>query len=90
MTKKAKAKAAPEKNEKIDISDLEKKETLSAEGIGKSFGNRQIVKHVNLKVQRGEIVGLLGPNGAGKTTVFYMIIGLIRPDHGNIFWTTLN
>lgn len=57
---------------------------LEVEGIGKSYGRRQVVKHVSLNVRRGEAVGLLGPNGAGKTTCFYMITGLIRPDHGSI------
>ncbi len=59
-------------------------ESLIVEGIGKTYGNRQVVKHVSLSVRRGEAVGLLGPNGAGKTTVFYMITGLVRPDHGAI------
>ncbi|MDD7909810.1 MULTISPECIES: LPS export ABC transporter ATP-binding protein [Pseudovibrio] len=57
---------------------------LEVEGIGKSYRRRQVVKHVSLNVRRGEAVGLLGPNGAGKTTCFYMITGLIRPDHGTI------
>ncbi len=57
---------------------------LRALGLRKSFGDREIVKGVDLKVSRGEVVGLLGPNGAGKTTTFYMIIGLIRPDGGTI------
>ncbi len=52
--------------------------------IAKSYGRRQVVRDVSLSLRRGEAVGLLGPNGAGKTTVFYMIIGLIRPDHGAI------
>lgn len=69
----------PQKN-----SEQENVDTLVAEDIGKSYGNRQIVNRVNLTVRRGEVVGLLGPNGAGKTTVFYMIIGLVRPDHGTI------
>ena len=57
---------------------------LIIDGIGKSYGRRQVVKHVSLNVRRGEAVGLLGPNGAGKTTCFYMITGLIRPDYGSI------
>lgn len=57
---------------------------LEVDGIGKSYGRRQVVKHVSLTVKRGEAVGLLGPNGAGKTTCFYMITGLVRPDHGTI------
>lgn len=63
--------------------------TDSAEGlvvnsIAKSFGKRQVVRDVSLSLQRGEIVGLLGPNGAGKTTCFYMIMGLIGVDSGEI------
>nr|WP_206597514.1 LPS export ABC transporter ATP-binding protein [Pseudovibrio stylochi] len=61
-----------------------KQTRLEIEGIGKSYKRRQVVKHVSLTVARGEAVGLLGPNGAGKTTCFYMITGLIRPDHGSI------
>jgi lipopolysaccharide export system ATP-binding protein len=57
---------------------------LIVDGIGKSYKRRQVVRHVSLMVQRGEAVGLLGPNGAGKTTCFYMITGLIQPDHGTI------
>jgi len=58
---------------------------LKAVGLRKSFGDREVVKGVDLEVSRGEIVGLLGPNGAGKTTTFYMITGLIRPDGGKIY-----
>lgn len=57
---------------------------LVVDGIGKSYKRRQVVRHVGLHVRRGEAVGLLGPNGAGKTTCFYMITGLIQPDHGTI------
>ena len=57
---------------------------LTAHGLEKSFGRRQVVKGVSLGLQRGEAVGLLGPNGAGKTTVFYMITGLIPADKGAI------
>ncbi|PTW62659.1 lipopolysaccharide export system ATP-binding protein [Breoghania corrubedonensis] len=59
-------------------------EALVITGIGKSYRRRRVVKDVSLSVHRGEAVGLLGPNGAGKTTVFYMITGLIQPDHGSI------
>jgi len=59
-------------------------ETLIAEGIGKSYKGRQVVRGVNLKISRGEVVGLLGPNGAGKTTSFYMIVGLVVPETGRI------
>lgn len=59
-------------------------ETLIAEDIGKSYKGRQVVRGVNLKISRGEVVGLLGPNGAGKTTSFYMIVGLVPPETGRI------
>lgn len=58
--------------------------TLSTEGIGKSYGGREVVRGVSLEITQGEVVGLLGPNGAGKTTSFYMIVGLVRPDTGRV------
>jgi len=58
---------------------------LNTEKINKSYKGRQVVKDVSLELKKGEIVGLLGPNGAGKTTSFYMIVGLIKPDTGNVF-----
>lgn len=58
---------------------------LEAKGLSKHYGKRHVVKGLNLSVHTGEIVGLLGPNGAGKTTTFYMMVGLIKPDGGNIF-----
>lgn len=57
---------------------------LVAQGLQKSYGSRMVVKDVSLSVQKGEVVGLLGPNGAGKTTSFYMIVGLVRADAGQI------
>ncbi|CAN5483092.1 LPS export ABC transporter ATP-binding protein [soil metagenome] len=57
---------------------------LVAQGLKKSYGSRLVVKDVSLSVQKGEVVGLLGPNGAGKTTSFYMIVGLVRADAGEI------
>lgn len=57
---------------------------LEAKHLRKSYGGRQVVKDVSLAVANGEVVGLLGPNGAGKTTSFYMIVGLVRPDGGEI------
>ncbi len=51
----------------------------------KKYKTRTVVNHVSVDVQQGEIVGLLGPNGAGKTTTFYMIVGLIKPNEGNIY-----
>ncbi|HSW69725.1 MAG TPA: LPS export ABC transporter ATP-binding protein [Gammaproteobacteria bacterium] len=59
--------------------------TLRIEKISKKYKTRQAVKEVSLHVNRGEVVGLLGPNGAGKTTCFYMVVGLIGCDSGNIF-----
>jgi lipopolysaccharide export system ATP-binding protein len=59
---------------------------LKIENLAKSYSGRTVVNRVNIEIQRGEIVGLLGPNGAGKTTSFYMIVGLIRPDHGRILF----
>ncbi len=58
--------------------------TLEVKQLAKSYKGRQVVRDVSLQVQSGQIVGLLGPNGAGKTTAFYMIIGLIKADHGRI------
>jgi lipopolysaccharide export system ATP-binding protein len=58
--------------------------TLSAQGIAKTYKSRQIVKDLSFEITSGEVVGLLGPNGAGKTTAFYMIVGLIGCDAGNI------
>ncbi|MDC1047467.1 LPS export ABC transporter ATP-binding protein [Alphaproteobacteria bacterium] len=52
--------------------------------ISKTYGNKKVVRDISLSIKRGEIVGLLGPNGAGKTTTFYMIVGLVKPDTGNI------
>lgn len=51
----------------------------------KTYRNRTVVNHVSVNVEQGEIVGLLGPNGAGKTTSFYMVVGLIKPDEGQVF-----
>ena len=58
---------------------------LQVNKISKSFGNKQVVRNLSLNINRGEIVGLLGPNGAGKTTTFYIIVGLIKPDTGEIY-----
>ena len=58
---------------------------LQADKINKTYKGRKVVKDVSLTLKKGEIVGLLGPNGAGKTTSFYMIVGLIKPDTGNVF-----
>lgn len=58
--------------------------TLVVSNLSKSYKSRRIVNAVSLSISSGEIVGLLGPNGAGKTTCFYMMLGLIQPDAGNI------
>ena len=58
---------------------------LRAENIIKYYSGRAVVKGVSLKVKQGEIVGLLGPNGAGKTTSFYMMVGLVDPNEGNVY-----
>jgi lipopolysaccharide export system ATP-binding protein len=58
--------------------------TLVVRGLQKSYGARQVVRDVSLEVKSGEVVGLLGPNGAGKTTSFYMIVGLVPSDAGEI------
>lgn len=58
--------------------------TLVVRGLQKSYGTRQVVRDVSLQVESGEVVGLLGPNGAGKTTSFYMIVGLVPSDAGEI------
>tara|TARA_B100001057_G_scaffold146988_1_gene146913 strand:+ start:15500 stop:16234 length:735 start_codon:yes stop_codon:yes gene_type:complete len=57
---------------------------LRAEDISKSYKGRKVVNGISVNVNQGEIVGLLGPNGAGKTTSFYMIVGIIKPEEGNI------
>ena len=58
---------------------------LKAVDLEKYYGRRKVVDKVNVEVHQGEIVGLLGPNGAGKTTSFYMIVGFIKPNGGNVF-----
>lgn len=61
------------------------KMVLRAENLIKKYKDRTVVNSVSLEVRQGEIVGLLGPNGAGKTTTFYMVVGLIRPNSGNVW-----
>ena len=58
---------------------------LKAQEISKSYRGRKVVNNISIEVNQGEIVGLLGPNGAGKTTSFYMIVGIIKPEGGDIF-----
>ncbi len=57
---------------------------LRAAGLTKAYGRRVVVRDVALEIRQGEVVGLLGPNGAGKTTTFYMVVGLARPDSGEV------
>jgi lipopolysaccharide export system ATP-binding protein len=58
---------------------------LTIKDIAKNYGKKAVIKNISLKIEQGEVVGLLGPNGAGKTTCFYIIVGLIAIDAGNIF-----
>ena len=68
----------------IKAARIDTQSGLVAQGLRKSYGSRLVVQDVSLSVQKGEVVGLLGPNGAGKTTSFYMIVGLVRADAGEI------
>jgi len=58
---------------------------LEARGLVKRYRGHEVVRGIQLAVERGEVVGLLGPNGAGKTTTFYMMVGLVRPDEGSVW-----
>ncbi|MCE5293509.1 MAG: LPS export ABC transporter ATP-binding protein [Chlamydiales bacterium] len=69
---------------------MEQQTGLVVENLEKSYSGRAVVNGLSLQVAPGEIVGLLGPNGAGKTTAFYMIIGLIRPDAGQVLFNNEN
>lgn len=64
--------------------------TISTKNLVKKYGSRTVVNDVSLEVKQGEIVGLLGPNGAGKTTSFYQVVGLIKPDQGDVFLNDQN
>lgn len=68
----------------------EERMVLRTENLVKKYGKRTVANHVSINVTQGEIVGLLGPNGAGKTTTFYMTVGLITPNEGQIFLNDLN
>jgi lipopolysaccharide export system ATP-binding protein len=64
--------------------------TIQTKELVKKYRSRTVVNNVSFNVSQGEIVGLLGPNGAGKTTSFYMVVGLVRPDLGNVFLNDTN
>lgn len=73
-----------------DLLRAEGKGVLRPQNLVKKYGKRTVVNHVSIEVTQGEIVGLLGPNGAGKTTSFYMMVGLITPNEGEIWLDDLN
>lgn len=77
-------------NNGIITDPVAAREILRTENLVKKYGKRTVVNHVSINVTQGEIVGLLGPNGAGKTTTFYMTVGLIAPNEGEIFLNDLN
>lgn len=81
-------------NIEIDVTeknkDAEQRMVLRTENLVKKYRQRTVVNHVSIDVTQGEIVGLLGPNGAGKTTTFYMTVGLVTPNEGEIFLNDLN
>src|SRR6188768_1392708 len=64
--------------------------TIHTKNLVKVYGSRTVVNDVSFNVKQGEIVGLLGPNGAGKTTSFYQVVGLIKPDEGEVFLDDIN
>lgn len=76
--------------EDIDLAANAGTTVLRTENLVKKYGRRTVVNHVSINVTQGEIVGLLGPNGAGKTTTFYMTVGLITPNEGEIFLNDTN
>lgn len=73
-------------NEKIEKADQAGGSVLRSQGLFKRYKKRFVVNDVNVEVRQGEVVGLLGPNGAGKTTTFYMIVGMIKPTDGKVFF----
>jgi lipopolysaccharide export system ATP-binding protein len=64
--------------------------TITTQQLVKRYNSRTVVNQVSVEVKQGEIVGLLGPNGAGKTTSFYMVVGLIKPDEGDVYLNDIN
>lgn len=79
------ATAQPSNTNSMEL-DSNRKPLLRTDGLVKIYGGRSVVNGVDINVKPGEIVGLLGPNGAGKTTTFYMIVGLVRPNGGKVFF----
>ncbi len=73
----------------VDVRE-ENKSVLRTDNLVKKYGKRTVANHVSISVTQGEIVGLLGPNGAGKTTTFYMTVGLVEPNEGQIFIDDMN
>ena len=69
---------------------IEETYLIRTEKLVKAYKGRKVVREVEIKVKAGEIVGLLGPNGAGKTTSFYMIVGLVKPTSGKVFFNGKN
>ena len=83
--------AAEEAVENLELrARSEQKMVLRTDNLVKKYGKRTVANHVTINVTQGEIVGLLGPNGAGKTTTFYMTVGLVQPNEGQIFLDDLN
>ncbi len=76
--------AAASKTASTSTANASQTHTLAATNLHKAYKKRSILEGVSLNVSSGDIVGLLGPNGAGKTTCFYMVVGLVKPDQGNI------
>ncbi len=76
--------------EDIPQEEVSEEMVLRTDNLVKKYGKRTVVNHVSINVTQGEIVGLLGPNGAGKTTTFYMTVGLVQPNEGQIFLNDLN
>ncbi|MBF0406564.1 MAG: LPS export ABC transporter ATP-binding protein [Candidatus Riflebacteria bacterium] len=66
--------------------EVKQVEEIVVDGVSKTYSKRTVANSVSLNIRKGEIVGLLGPNGAGKTTTFYMVVGLVKPDKGKIFF----
>jgi len=79
-----------EKSNKEVTNSGDAEKGLRTEKLVKEYQNKLVVDRVSISVQRGEIVGLLGPNGAGKTTTFYMMVGMIKPEKGKVFFDKMD